>query len=91
MKTEKQIEVTLIGGAIKTLTEITTDERKGNQLGSAITSADILDTEATDHVERENDETMTFSFGTVRKDRIKNLILHEDRFGAEIRFVTYAR
>ena len=91
MKTTKQIQVTTIGGSVKTITEITTDERKGQALGTAIRGDDVILSEATDHIEREDSATMTFSFGTVRKDRIESLVFHNDGFGGVCVRVNFAK
>ena len=72
-----------------TVTE--TDERKGRKLGTALLPSDEIVTERTDHIEREDAETMTFDFGTIRKDVIRSLVWHDDGFGAVVCEVRFAK
>lgn len=91
MKTTKQIQIPVMGGGFNTVTVIETDERKGQKLGAAVLDSDEIVTELTDHIEREDAETMTFDFGTIRKDAIKSLVWHSDGFGASVREVRFAK
>lgn len=91
MKTTKQIQVPVIGGGFNTVTVTETDERKGRRLGTALLGCEEIVTERTDHIEREDAETMTFDFGTIRKDVIKSLVWHNDGFGASVREVRFCK
>lgn len=89
MKTSKTIQVPAIDGSTNTVHVTITDEHKGQKLGSALRSEDRIIEEATDHIEDEDYDTMTFDFGTVRKDKIQSLEWHDDGFGSEVRRVRF--
>jgi hypothetical protein len=91
MKTTKTVKVANICGGVNEVTVTITDEHKGQILGLAIRGNDRIVDEATDHIEAEDADTMTFDFGTVRKDRIESLEYHNDGFGSTVRRVRFAK
>lgn len=91
MTTSKEIKTPCFGGGFNVATEITTDEHKGQILGNAIRGDDQIVEESTDHIEDEDSETMTFDFGTIRKDRIESLIWHKDAFTYQVCRVRFAK
>lgn len=91
MKTSKTIQVPNIMGGFNTVKVTISDERKGQILGLAIRGDDVILEQATDHIESETADTMTFDFGTIRKDRIESLEWHDDGFGATVRRVRFAK
>jgi hypothetical protein len=92
MTSEKTIKVSCFGGGFNTYTEIRTDEHKGQKLGLAICEGAKITEEATDHIESEDAETMTFDFGTVRKDKISALIWQKNSLGHQaVRRVRFSK
>ena len=90
MKTSKEIKRPCFGGGFNISTEITTDEHKGQILGNAIRGDEKIVEESTEHIESEDADTMTFDFGTIRKDRIQALVWHKDDFTYQVCRVLFA-
>jgi hypothetical protein len=90
MKIEKIIKRPCFGGGFSIASEITTDEHKGQSLGSAIRGDEIIVEASTEHIESEDEGTMAFDFGTIRKDRIKALVWHSDEFSTQVCRVQFA-
>jgi hypothetical protein len=90
MKKTKEIQVPVMGGGTQTCKVTITDEYQGQILGQSIRGDDRIVEESTDHIERADQDTLTFDFGTVRKERIESLEWHDDGFGSTVRRVRFA-
>jgi len=92
MKITKIIRVPNVAGGFNETQVTISNEHRGRTLGLAIREWEksrIIE-QISDHIESENSDTMTFSFGVIRKDKIESLEWHDDGFGSAVARVRFA-